>query len=237
MARKPNVLLLPGSLCDEWIWHPQIAALSDSYDVDVPHFLEFDTIEAMAMAVLASAPERFSLAGHAMGGRVALEVLRAAPERVERLALLDSSVHPIRGGEGERRKPLIDLAQRDGMEALARAWLPRIVRPACLEDLALMDGLTKMMCRLTPETYIREASALLNRPDARTVLPMIKCPTLILTGRDDPLSPPGPNEELAAQIPNARLVILDNCSHFPTLEAPQATTAALRQWLSADSIQ
>lgn len=232
MPGKTNLILLPGSLSDEQVWHHQIAELSDLCEIHAPHFAACDCLDTMARAALAEAPERFALVGFSMGGRVAIEMMRLAPERIERLALVSASVHPLAAGEAEKRQPLIDLAYRDGMEALAKAWLPRIVHPSRIKDEAFMHFLTEMACRFTPKEYECEVRALLNRPDARPVLAAITCPTLILVGRNDPLSTPERNLDLAARIPHAELVIFEDCGHFPMLEAPESMSAALRHWLS-----
>src|SRR5215468_7474810 len=138
---KPTLVLLPGLLCDETVWAHQVAALSPIADVRVADFRGFDSITAMAQAVLAQAPQRFALAGHSMGARVALEVVRLAPARVERLALLDTGTHPLRPDETEKRQVLVDLAIREGMAALAARWLPPMVHPDRLADEALMAPL------------------------------------------------------------------------------------------------
>jgi pimeloyl-ACP methyl ester carboxylesterase len=232
MPGKTNLMLLAGSLSDEQVWHHQIADLSGLCNIDTPHFTAYDRLDAMARAALAEAPERFALAGFSMGGRVAIEMMRLAPERIERLALVAASVHPLGAGEAEKRQPLIDLAHRDGMEAVAKAWLPRIVHPSRIEDKAFMGFLTEMACRFTPEEYEREVRALLNRPDARPVFSTITCPTLILVGRNDPLSTHERIADLAVRLSHAELMIFDDCGHFPMLEAPRAVNAALRHWLT-----
>jgi pimeloyl-ACP methyl ester carboxylesterase len=229
---RPPLLLLPGSLCDEWLWAQQIAALGREFDIQVPHFLQHDSLPAMAQAVLAHAPAKFALGGFSMGGRVALEVLRAAPQRVTRLALLDATVHPVKEGEAGRRQEMLDLAFRDGMKAVAEAWVPRMVLPAQHANTALMQGLKDMHARFSPEVYRNEMRALLNRPDAREVLSMVSVPTLIMAGRQDPISSPAQNEALAAQIPGATLEVVEQCGHFLPVESPQALTAALRHWLA-----
>jgi pimeloyl-ACP methyl ester carboxylesterase len=230
--RRPALLLLPGSLCDEWLWRRQTAALCNDVEIHVPHVLDHDSLSAMAQAVLSNAPARFALAGFSMGGRVALEVLRAAPQRVERLALLDATTHPVKESEAGRRQEMLDLALGSGMQAVAAVWVPRMVLPAHQEDAALMQGLAAMHARFTPQVYQKEMRALLNRPDAREVLPLIKVPTLIMAGRQDPISTPTQNEALAAQIPGATLELVDQCGHFLPVEAPEAVNLALRRWLA-----
>jgi pimeloyl-ACP methyl ester carboxylesterase len=216
------VFLLPGLLCDETIWADQRAALGK---VVIPDFRFVNSIEAMARLVLDAAPQRFSVAGHSMGGRVALEVVRRAPDRVVRLALLDTGVHPRTADEEAKRKALVDLAHSQGMAALAARWLPPMLHP---DHSALLEPLTEMVKRSTPETFANQQRALLNRPDARAVLPHIHCPTLVLCGKQDAWSPPSQHEEIAAAIPQAKLVIVDDCGHMSPVEQPAAVT----KWLS-----
>jgi pimeloyl-ACP methyl ester carboxylesterase len=187
----------------------------------------------MAEAVLKDAPTSFSLAGFSIGGRVALEMIRRAPERILRLALIGSSVHPLADGEAARRQPMIDMAREHGMGAVAASWIPRLVPAARHDDAELMLELRDMTCRFSAEDYADEVHALLNRPDPRPLLAGIRCPALVLAGREDPLSTPERNTDLAARIPGARLLLIDGCGHFPMLEAPDATNAALLAWLGA----
>lgn len=226
------LILLPGLLCDATVWAPQKAALHGDLRVAAwLHFYGHDSLSGMAREVLRAAPPRFALAGHSMGGRVALEIMRTAPERVERLALLDTTATPATPDEPEKRREMIELAQTEGMPALAARWLPMIVHPSRLNQQEFMSAFTAMICRATPEIYVRQVQALLNRPDYRPILPQIACPTLVACGRDDLWSPVAVHQEIAAAIPGANLAVIDNCGHMATVETPGEVSALLRNWL------
>ena len=184
-------------------------------------------------ALLEHAPPRFALAGHSLGGRIALEVIRQSPTRVTRLALLDTGVHPCRPAEPPRRYELLALADREGMTAVAREWLPPMVHPARHGDPTVMLPLAAMVERRTPASFRNQVMALLNRPDATAVLGTIHCPTLVLCGRQDAWSVWSHHEEMAARIPGSHLVVIENCGHMSTMERPQEVTAAMRNWLTS----
>ena len=225
------VFLLPGLLCDAAVWRAPARTLSQNHDVRVPHFFGYDSILAMARAVLAMAPDRFSVAGHSMGARVAIEIVNQAPARVERLAILDTGVHGVQSGEQNARQELVDLANTPGMEALAARWIPPMLAPDRVGDAALMEEIAAMVCRATPLIFARQIRALLNRPPAEPVLPRIACPVAIAVGRQDGWSPVSQHEEIAAAVPHARLDIIENCGHMAPLERPEAVGKILAAWL------
>ena len=233
---KPTLLLLPGLLCDDAVWQAQCADLGAFADCRVPVYGAFDTLEAMAEHVLATAPAGgFALAGHSMGGRVALEVFRRAPERVLRLALLDTGFQSLAAGEaGEKeragRHQLLSLARSEGMRAMGAQWARGMVHPERLGD-AVFEEILEMIARNTPEMFESQIRALLGRPDATLLLPLIGCPVLLLCGRDDAWSPPARHEEMRAAIPGSRLEIIESSGHMTTMEQPQAVSRALKHWL------
>ena len=235
------LLLLPGLMCDAAVWAPQIEALAGR-DCIVPHYGERDSLAAMAEHVLATAPSgRFALAGHSMGGRVAFEILRRAPERVERLALLDTSYHPLPdgvAGEAERaqRYALLETARSRGMRTMARAWAAGMVHPSRL-DTPLFEAVLDMIERSSPAVFAAQIEALLARPDATALLGAIRCPTLVLCGRDDAWSPPVRHEFMRERIPAARLVVVEDCGHMSTMERPAPVSTALADWLDAPAIR
>jgi pimeloyl-ACP methyl ester carboxylesterase len=233
---KQTIILVPGLLCDACVWQHQVQTLGECYDVKVPDLRDFASIEAMARHILAEAPARFSLAGHSMGARVALEIVRLESERVERLALLDTGVHTLRPGEEERRQLLIDLGETQGMAALADAWLPPMVEAGRLERDATLSGtLHAMVQRMTTTVHRNHITALLGRPDSREVLPTVRCPVLVGVGRHDRWSPPSQHEEIVALLPGTpRYVIFENSGHMAPLEAPEAVSAALLDWMGMD---
>ena len=166
-----------------------------------------------------------------MGARVALEMVRRAPDRIVRLALLDTGTHPRQPGEAERRQVLVDLADTEGMGALAARWLPPMVHEARVEEPDLMGPLIDMVLRASPAQHARQIRALLDRPDPRPLLPGIACPTLVMVGRQDRWSPLAQHEEIAAAIPGAGLVVIEDSGHMTPVERPTQVSDALLDWL------
>lgn len=227
------LVLLPGVICDASVWAPQTEALSDLCEMrPVADFYACDSIETMAEQVLQAAPARFHLAGHSMGGRVALEIVDRAPERIASLAIFDTRVEPATPEEAPMRQTLMDIANTGGMAALAARWLPMLLAPAHAQDTALMASLTEMVCRATPGIFARHMHAVMRRSDARPMLPRIACPTLVACGRDDKFTPYARHEEIAAAISGAELAGIDGSGHMVTREEPTAVTALLRDWLT-----
>lgn len=234
---KPTLMLLPGLLCDRVVWEPQIAALSDAWDCRVPDYEFADDLGVMAEHVLAEAPPTFALAGHSMGGRVALEVMRRAPERVMRLALLDTGYRGLAAGEaGETevagRMRLVKKARAEGMRAMGTDWLQGMVHPDRLDDAALGDTILNMIAAKTPAIFERQIQALIHRPDATDVLAAIRCPTTFICGAQDAWSTLDQHHEMADQVTHSRVVAIEDAGHMSTLERPGAMNEAFWQWLS-----
>ena len=237
MASRPNLLLLPGLLCDATVWKDQLRLLGARADCHVPDYGSLDSLGAMAQLALdALPPGPFSLAGHSMGGRVALEVLRLAPRRVLRLALLDTGYEGLAGGAGgEQEKAgrfkLLAQARTGGMRVMGSAWARGMVHASRL-DTPLFDEILDMIERQTPVMFEAQITALLGRPDATQLLGRIAVPTLVLCGRDDQWSPLARHEQMAALIPGSRLNVVEDSGHMVTMEQPDAVGKALAQWLS-----
>lgn len=243
MTATTTLVLIPGLLCDEFVWSEQRRALSVHAQVWVADHGLLDSLTDMAAAVLRDAPaEQFALAGHSMGGRVALEVMRLAPHRVQRLALLDTGWLPRdKGahGKAERvsRMALLDNARQLGMRSMGKQWARGMVHPAHI-DTPVFTSIIDMIERKTPDIFAAQIRALLARPDASAQLLAIDCPTLVLCGRQDSWSPLSQHLQMAAIIRGARLRIIEDAGHMSTLEQPQAVTAALAEWLrgAADTV-
>ena len=231
---RETVFLVPGLLCDATVWTHQIAALGERYDVRVPNLTEANAIDAMVDLVLADAPPRFSIAGHSMGARVALRLIERVPDRVDRLALLDTGVHPAATDEAGKRQALLDVSATLGMRALADRWLPPMVRDGALDrDPALRAALYAMVGRMSPAIHRNQIAALLGRPDATPGLAAIACPVLVGVGAEDRWSPPEQHAAIAQAIPGARYAVFPDSGHMAPMESPAAVTAALDAWMRA----
>jgi pimeloyl-ACP methyl ester carboxylesterase len=230
---RPHLILLPGLLCDHALWEPQIAALSDVCVPWVADLTRDESFVPMAARVLAEAPaQRFALAGLSMGGYVAMEIMRQAPERVTKLALLDTRATLDTPEETARRHDLMRLAQTErGFTPITTRMLPLLVHPARVEDEPLVRVIREMAERIGAKVYVRHQNAIISRLDFRPDLRHIGSPTLVLCGREDALTPLERHEEIARLIPTARLVIIEQCGHLSTLERPHEVNVALRDWL------
>ena len=233
------MILIPGLMCDAAVWAPQVAALGNLARMRIADHGVRDSLEAMAESVIAHAPPRFAVAGHSMGGRVALEVVRRAPDRVTGLALLDTGYRPLpHGAAGEReraeRLSLIETARSEGMRAVGRRWLRiPMVHPDRLTDRELIEGILDMIDRRTPQQFEAQVRALLQRPDASGILAHIRCPTLVLCGQEDAWAQLTAHRDMAALIPGSTFASVPACGHMSTMERPQAVNEALRGWLEA----
>lgn len=230
----PALVLVPGLLCDERLWRRQAEGLADlDGRIQIPDVTGHDSMQGMARAVLKEAPERFVLAGLSMGGYAALEIVRQAPERVQALALIDTSARPDTPEQTEIRLALVELARSGRFDEVWRTILPRIVHPDRVEDPEIVAAVEGMSNAVGPEAFERQERAIIDRPDSRGDLPGISCPTLVLCGRDDALTPVALHEELADGITGANLRVIDRCGHLSTLERPEEVTQAMREWLGA----
>ncbi|WP_135468946.1 alpha/beta fold hydrolase [Crenalkalicoccus roseus] len=232
MPPPQDLLLLPGLLCDARLWRDQVAGLGDRARCVVADLTRDDSLSALAARALAAAPPRFALCGLSMGGYVAFEILRRAPERVTRLALLDTSARPDTPEQARRRRGLMALARAGTFRGVTPRLLPQLVHPAHLGGPVAAEVMA-MAERVGRDAFLRQQAAILGRPDSRPLLPGIRVPALVAVGEEDALTPPALSEEMAALIPGARLARLPGCGHLPPLEDPAATTALLRAWLDA----
>jgi pimeloyl-ACP methyl ester carboxylesterase len=232
-----RLVLLPGLVCDASVWAHAHAALAPRADIHVAHYDTLDSLGAMADKVLNEVEGPFALAGHSMGGRIALEIYRRAPERIRALALMDTGVQPLAPGDaGARetagRRELLGIARTQGMAAMAARWVQGMVWPPRLAERPLIDGIIKMLARSSAEVFAAQIEALLARPDASGLLAQIRCPTLVLCGAEDSWAPAERHRDMAANIAGAHLTLVPECGHMCTLERPDAVTRALSGWLS-----
>lgn len=236
-SSKPEALILvPGLMSDTVVWRAQIDALQSTIPIIVIDHGEINSLSAMAENVLARAPEKFALAGHSMGGRVVMEVMRQQPSRVTHLALIDTACHAIANQEADAKEReirfgFLDLAQKHGLERMARHWVQNMVHPDRLEDEVLIKTITSMFARQSIAKYAAQINALLNRPEAFPLFKDFTCPTMVLCGREDASTTLAGHEEMMTMLPNATLVVVEHCGHMSMLEQPEAVTAAMRAWL------
>jgi len=169
-----------------------------------------------------------------MGGYVAQEILREAPHRVSRVALLDTSARPDSAEQTARRRALIKLAQTGKFKGVTPRLLPLLIHPARLADPALTGIVMAMAERVGQAAFLHQQNAILNRPDGRPDLPRVNCPALVMCGVQDVLTPPALSRELAAAIPDARLIELDDCGHLSSLEQPEQVNQAFEDWLAPE---
>jgi len=232
MSVRTPLVLLPGLLLDGDLWTAQVAALSDVADPVVVTLSACDSMEAMAEAVLAAVPGPFALAGLSMGGYAAFAVMRRAPERVTRLALLDTSPRPDTPERRAERVKLIAQARVGQFKGISPRLLPNWIHPARMDDAALTGRVYAMAERIGRDGFIREVTAIMDRPDSRPLLPQIGCPTLVLCGRQDQSTPVELHLEMAAGIARARLIVIEECGHLSPMEKPDEVSRAMRAWLT-----
>jgi pimeloyl-ACP methyl ester carboxylesterase len=228
-----ELLLLSGLLCDSTPWIDVATRLSAACPVRIISFANCSSLGEMAERVLLEAPERFALAGHSMGGRVALELWRRAPQRITALGLLNTGAFPCRPEEAASRGRLVEIARNQGMAALAAEWLPPMMaRAATVERRLIMQRLTSMMISQTPASFAAQVQALLNRPDAEPLLPTIRVPTLLLSGSEDTWSPVSQHAHMQRMIRGSILVEVAAAGHMAPIEQPEAVANALRELLN-----
>jgi pimeloyl-ACP methyl ester carboxylesterase len=227
-----TLVLVPGLNCTARLFEPQIAALGAGREILIADHARDDTIAAIARRLLDRAPERFALAGLSMGGYVALEVMHQAPERVARLALLDTNARADTDEQRRSREREIALAEEERFAQVCEARWARSVLPDRRSDPELRQAYDLIAAETGPEVFVRQLRAIMGRRDSRPMLPSIGVPTLVLVGGDDKLTPPEQAREMAALVPAAVLVVFPRCGHLSTLERPDAVNDALEDWLA-----
>lgn len=225
-------------MCDGAFWAPWLSALPQGLNCEVVDYGDADTITAMAEAALAVAPPQFVLAGHSMGGRVALEIARLAPERVQKITLMDTgylALAPGEKGEAEKagRMALMAVARGEGVRTMCQQWVKGMVHPQRIDDAALVGPIIEMFARKSADRFERQQHALLNRPDATEVLRGLTVPTLLLCGRQDAWAGVAQHEAMRLLAPHARLAVIEDAGHMVLMERPAPTVEALNKFLEA----
>lgn len=232
MPEPLPVVLVPGLNCSARLYAEQVPALWRFGPVQVADHTRDESMDAIAARILTQAPPRFALAGLSMGGYIALTMVRQAPARVSKLALLDTSARPETPEQSERRKPQIALAQGGRFAEVPALQFPVFVHRNRQHDEALKRRVRVMAEETGAEAFLRQQKAIMTRPDMRPLLASIACPTLVLVGDGDELTPPPLSEEIAAGIAGSRLVVIADCGHLSTMERPDAANGALVEWMA-----
>lgn len=226
------LLLIPGLLATAETFAPQLPALWRHGPVTIANTLEGTSIAQIAAAILEAAPQRFALAGHSMGGYIAFEIIRQAPHRVDKLALLSTSARPDTPEQTTQRRRAVALARKAGFEKFLRQTPDTMVHPSRRGDPAAIARAVRMGLSVGIDGFERQQEAIIARTDSRPLLATINVPTLVLVGDTDPLTPPERAEEMAGGIKGGKLIIVPECGHAATFEQPEAVTRALENWLT-----
>ena len=236
---SPQLVLIPGLMCDDAVWTPLLPWLNEVASTHLIDHGQANSLTVMAEQVLDEVQGVFLMAGHSMGGRVAMEVMRLAPERVKGVALMDTGHKPLAPGENgllerQKRQALLDIVHGQGVRAMATEWVKGMVAPSRLTDAQLIEDILVMFERKTPAIFDRQIQALLNRPDSTETLKTATCPVVLMCGEVDAWSPVSQHEEMAALLPNKPAVqVILGAGHMCTMEAPMAVASALLEWIEA----
>ena len=234
MAERIPLILGPGLMNTPRLWEHQTTHLAEIADIDIVDTRKDTSLVDMAQRMLDGAPPRFAYAGLSMGGYMAFEMMRMAPERVIKLALLDTAAYNDTPERTAIRKEMIGLAEEGDFETVKRNTMPIFLSPQRLHDPAIV-GIANAMCdEVGPQVFVQQMTAIMNRRDSRPMLRDIRVPTLVICGRQDQGTPLAASEEMVAGIPGSRLAVIEDCGHLSTIEQPQAVTALLRDWLLYD---
>jgi pimeloyl-ACP methyl ester carboxylesterase len=226
------IVLIPGLLCSAEVFAPQVAALWRHGPITVASTLEGKTMAEIAAAILATAPPRFALAGISMGGHISLEIMRQAPERVIKLALLDTSARADTPEQIAQRRTLVAQARAGNFHSLVEQLMGVVLHPKQQNNAALREVIFRMSLTVGIDGFARQQEAIIARIDSRPSLAAISVPTLVLVGDSDLLTPPDRAEEMAAAIRGARLVVVAESGHGSSLEQPDAVNQALTEWIN-----
>lgn len=226
-----NLILIPGLLCSHDLWLDQIGEFEEDFEITLFDHTGHDNLSDMVSDFLKDAPDYFHLAGLSMGGYLAFEVMRQARARVEKLILLDSNARADRAPQIEMRRDLIRRAGDEDIRTIARELIPYLIHPDRMTDAALGERILDMASEVGGEAFQRQQRALITRPDSRAFLPDIACPTLIICGAEDALTPPKVHQEMADLIPGATFHQIADCGHLSTMERPEAVNELMRAFL------
>ena len=231
MSESLPIVLIPGLVCSPRLYGEQLPELWRFGPLFIADHTRDDSLEGIAQRILMAAPRRFALVGLSMGGYTAFEIMRSSPDRVARLALLNTSARADTSEQSDRRRAQIALARggRFGevLDQLFSVW----VHPSRRDDEMLRRTVQRMAEETGPDVFVRQLTAIMTRRDSRPDLAAIRCPTLVLVGDGDNATPPERAAEIANGVPASRLVTIPECGHLSTLERPQHVTRALTEWL------
>jgi pimeloyl-ACP methyl ester carboxylesterase len=226
-----HVVFLPGLLDDRAMWMHQVNGLSNSVNPVMLDLVDHVSVSESAEWVLQNSPETFALVGFSMGGYVAFEILRQAGHRVNKLALVSTSARADTAERIEEREQLIDRAEAGDYESMVDELIPRVLHPSRADDHTLIGAIREMALRIGYEAFVRQLRVIISRPDSRVDLAGVSCPTIVVVGREDVLTPPELSKEMADGIMDSELVLIDECNHYTPMERPELVTSALHRWL------
>lgn len=231
MEEKPVIYLLPGLLCDQDVWQFQQSALGQEAEIRIPDYRGVDSLDKMAEMVLKDAPERFSVVGHSMGGRVGLEIINKAPERVQHLVLVSVGAHPVNDEECEQRSSLVEEAASIGMDKYAASWADLLLGYSDKDQPEVRRCIETMARRQSLDDFIAHITAGLGRKDQSRYLPQIPIPVLLIVGEKDTWSPVSQHKAIKAQLNNVTLEIVPDAGHMIPLDQPEKVSNLLKSWI------